>query len=171
MNLEHFANIAEIAGGIMIVGGAIFGLVQLRELKQQRLNAIASDLMQTFYSTDLSNAVSMIHELPDGVTAAELRAKGPEYERAAVLICTNFETMGLLVFEGIAPYHMVQKLAGGMIISMRRKLQYWMDELRREQSQPSWAEWFQWLAEQMESTKEEANPAYEKYRDWKANLR
>ena len=167
MTVEYLANIAEIVGAIMIVGGAVFGIVQVRELKQQRRNAIASDLMQTFYSTDLSHAVSMIHELPDGVSAAELRTKGTECERAAVLICTNFETMGLLVFENIAPYHMVQQLAGGMIVSMRRKLQRWMDELRIEQNQPSWAEWFQWLAERLEDTKEEANPAYLKYRDWK----
>ena len=163
MSIEHLANIAEIAGGIMIVGGAIFGMIQLRELKQQRTNAIASDLMKTFYSTDLSNAVSMLHELPDGASISEIRAKGPEYERAAVLVSTTFETMGLLVFEGIAPYRLVQQLAGGMIVSMWHKLQRWMEDLRVEQSQPSWAEWFQWLALQMEETKEETAPAYVKY--------
>lgn len=56
MTIEMLANFAEIAGGIMIVGGAMFGLVQLRELKQQRITAVTSDLMQTFYSTDLSQA-------------------------------------------------------------------------------------------------------------------
>lgn len=39
MTIEYLANLAEIAGGIMIVGGAIFGLVQLRELKQQEAPA------------------------------------------------------------------------------------------------------------------------------------
>lgn len=168
MTIEMLANIAEIAGGIMIVGGALFGLVQLRELKQQRVTAVTSDLMQTFYSTDLSHAVSMMHELPDGVSAEELRSLGPEYERAAVLICTNFETMGLLVFEKIASYRTVQHLAGGMITSMWRKLSVWTVELRNEQEQPSWAEWFQWLAERMAQTKNEAAPAYEKHRDWQA---
>lgn len=166
MTIELLANLAEIAGGIMIVGGAIFGLVQLRELKQQRITAVTSDLMRTFYSTDLSHAVSMMHELPDGISAKELRNMGPEYERAAVLICTNFETMGLLVFEGIASYQTVQHLAGGMITSMWRKLSIWTEELRQEQNQPSWAEWFHWLAERMEQTKNEAAPAYEKHRDW-----
>ncbi|MGD2128870.1 MAG: hypothetical protein PVJ33_05365 [Lysobacterales bacterium] len=122
--------------------------------------------MKTFYSTDLSHAVSMMHELPDGVSAIELRSKGPEYERAAVLICTNFETMGLLVFQRIAPYHIVQQLAGGMIRSMWQKLHVWTDELRSEQDQPSWAEWFQWLAERMEHTKDERRPAYVEHRDW-----
>jgi hypothetical protein len=168
VTIEMLANFAEIAGGIMIVGGAIFGLVQLRELKQQRITAVTSELMRTFYSTDLSYAVSMMHELPDGISVEELRNMGPEYERAAVLICTNFETMGLLVFERIASYRTVQDLAGGMITSMWRKLSVWTNELRLEQDQPSWAEWFQWLAERMAQTKSETVPAYEKHRDWRA---
>lgn len=168
MTIEMLANFAEIAGGIMIVGGAIFGLIQLRELKQQRITAVTSDLMRTFYSTDLSHAVSMMHDLPDGISAEELRNMGPEYERAAVLICTNFETMGLLVFEQIASYRIVQHLAGGMIISMWQKLSVWTNELRLEQDQPSWAEWFQWLAERLAQTKNETDPAYEKHRDWQA---
>lgn len=167
MTLESLANIAEIAGGIMIVGGAIFGLVQLRELKRQRTNAIASDLMRTFYSTDLSRAVSLIHSLPDGVSAEELRSRGEEYERAAVLVSTNFETMGLLVYERIATYELVEKLAGGMIVSMWTKLENWLETLREEQNQPSWAEWFQWLAQHMAESKDETAPAYKKYRDWR----
>jgi len=167
MTLETMANIAEIAGGIMIVGGAIFGLVQLRELKQQRLNSIASDLMQTFYSTDLSHAVSLVHSLPDGVSAEELRGRGEKYERAAVLVSTSFETMGLLVYQRIAPYELVEQLAGGMIVSMWRKLENWQGALRQEQNQPSWAEWFQWLAQHLATSKNESAPAYEKYRDWR----
>lgn len=167
MTLESLANIAEILGGIMILGGAIFGMVQLRELKQQRINAIASDLMRTFYSTDLSRAVSLIHSLPDGVTAEELRSRGDEYERAAVLVSTNFETMGLLVYERIATYELVEKLAGGMIVSMWTKLENWLATLREEQNQPSWAEWFQWLAQHMADSKDEAAPAYKKYSDWR----
>ena len=167
MTLETLANIAEIAGGIMIVGGAIFGLVQLRELKQQRLNAIASDLMSTFYSSELSRAVSLIHSLPDSVEPAELRSKGEEYERAAVLVCTHFETMGLLVFKRIAPYDLVEELAGGMMGTMYRKLDKWLDNIRIELDQPSWAEWFQWVAQHMSNSKGVKEPAYIKYRDWR----
>jgi hypothetical protein len=171
LTIEFLANLAEIVGAIMIVGGAIFGIVQLRELKQHRLTAVTSDLMRTFYSTDLSHAVSMMQNLPDGVSAVELRGKGSEYERAAVLICTHFETMGLLVFREIAPYQIVQQLAGGMILSMWRKLHNWTDELRREQGQPSWAEWFQWLAERLEETKQNSAPAYEIHHDWQPDSR
>ncbi|MGD8359081.1 MAG: hypothetical protein PVJ33_05370 [Lysobacterales bacterium] len=34
LTIEMLANIAEVAGGLTLIGGAVFGLVQLRELKQ-----------------------------------------------------------------------------------------------------------------------------------------
>jgi hypothetical protein len=167
VTLDTLANIAEIAGGIMIVGGAIFAMVQLRELKQQRRNAIASELMQTFNSTDLSRAVALIHTIPDNVSAADLRSRGEHYEQAAILICTHFETMGLLVYQRIAPYDLVEQLAGGMMTTMYRKLHDWLETLREEQNQSSWAEWFQWVAQQMANSKTESAPAHEKYRNWR----
>ena len=119
MTIEFLANLAEIVAAIMIIGGALFGIVQLRELKQYRLTAVTSDLMRTFYST----------------------------------------------------YQIVQQLAGGMILSMWRKLHNWTDELRREQGPPSWAEWFQWLAERPEETKQNAAPAYEVHHAWQPTSR
>jgi hypothetical protein len=49
-----------------------------------------------------------------------------------------------------------------------RKLDVWIETVRAEQSQPSWAEWFQWLAEHFQSRKNEARPAYLAYKGWRA---
>jgi hypothetical protein len=35
-----------------------------------------------------------------------------------------------------------------------------------EQSQPSWAEWFQWLAQQCERHKSHSAPAYAEHVNW-----
>ena len=122
--------------------------------------------MRTFYNPDLANAVTLIRALPDHVPAEELRAGGPELERAAVLVSMTLETMGLLVFHRITPFNLVQELAGGMIVVMARKLSSWLETVREEQAQPSWAEWFQWLAALMESSNDESTPAYVKHRHW-----
>jgi hypothetical protein len=104
--------------------------------------------------------------VPDGISAADLKAEGPEYERAAILISTTFETMGLLAFRRLAPFSLVQELAGGIIIVTWRKLSVWVETVREEQSQPSWAEWYQWLAEQLIEVKIEGKPAYMKFKGW-----
>jgi hypothetical protein len=166
MNLETLASLSQIVGTVTIVGGTVFGLIQLWELKKQRRNAVAGDLMRTFMDADLAQAITLIRALPDGVSAEELRSAGPETERAAVLICTTFETMGLLVYQRIAPFSLVMELAGGITVVMWHKLGPWLTQIRKEQSQPSWAEWFQWLAQQCERHKNPGAPAYVLHDNW-----
>lgn len=167
MTLDQAANYADIFSALAVVGGIAFGLFQLSEYRKQRRHVIAAELMRTFYSVDLADAVTLVRQLPDHCPADELRQRGPQYERAAVIVNTSFETMGLLVFRRIADYDIVEQLAGGMCVTLWRKLDVWIATIREEQAQPSWAEWFQWLAELAEPRKNTTRPAYDAYRGWK----
>ena len=159
-NLETMANIAELLGGISIVVALTFSVFQIREFKLRRRDSVAAGLMQSFYSADLAHAVSLLRPLPDGISADELREKGPQYEEAAILVTTTFETMGFLVHRGIAPFSLVEELAGGMAVVMWRKLSSWLVTVSEEQNQPSWAEWFQLLAKQLIAVEGRNKPVY-----------
>ncbi len=165
--LSTWANIAEIIGALSIVGGIVFGLIQLRYYRIQQRDAMATNLAQTFYSKDLANALALLQEVPEGVNLDELRALGPEYVHAAITVATSFETMGLLVFKRVATLDMVRDLCGGIISVQARKLRQWLLDVRRENEQPSWGEWFEWLGDQVERVKSESEPAHIKYRDWR----
>jgi len=166
MNLDTLASISQVASTVTIVGGTVFGLIQLSEYRKQRRESVAGELMRTFMSPDLADAVMILRRLPDGVSAEELRLAGAEAERAAVHLVMTFETMGLLVFERIAPFNLVENLCGGIVVVMWRKLGPWLETIRIEQAQPSWAEWFQWLAQQLERHKLQQEPAHTKHRNW-----
>jgi hypothetical protein len=166
MDLDTLASVSQIVSTATIVGGTVFGLIQLSEYRKQRRDSVAGELMRTFMSPDLADAVIALRRLPDGVSAEELRLAGPEAERAAVHLVMTFETMGLLVFERIAPFNLVEDLCGGIVVVMWRKLGPWLEAIRIEQDQPSWAEWFQWLAQQLERHKLQQVPAYTKHRKW-----
>jgi len=166
MTLEALSNLAQIIGAIAVVAGIVFGWYQVRQFQAQQRNAVVAELCRTFYSRDLARAVQLLYSLPDGISAADLRARGSEYEEAAIISNTAFETMGLLVHRRIAPFDIVVELAGGMITVTWRKVETWIATIRVEQSQPSWAEWFEWLAHQMEAEKSRATPAYIRHRDW-----
>ena len=167
MTLDQIANLAEILGAVTLISGVVFGLYQLSEFRKQRSELIALELMKTFYSPELSQAFALIRVLPDQASSEQLKSLGPEGEAAAVQICTIFETMGVLVHERIAPFALVEQLAGGMLCVMYRKLAVWLEDVRIEQQQPSWAEWFQWLAEQLTERKKDAVPAHIKHRQWR----
>jgi hypothetical protein len=166
MDLETVSLVSQIIGSVTIVGGAIFALIQFYEVRRQRHEQRAAELMQGFMDANFADAVARIRLLPDGVSAEELRNAGPEVERDAVRVCMGLETMGLMVYRRILPLELVVELAGGMSVMIWRKLGPWLVQTRMEQQQPSWAEWFQWLAQQCARHKEQRAPAYERV-DWK----
>jgi hypothetical protein len=165
--LSTWANIAEILGAGGLVFGLVFGLFQIRQYRAQQRGAIAINLAQTFYSRDLARAIALLKELPDGIGLEELRQRGDEYMEAAITVTTSFETMGLMVYKRIAPLDLVMDLAGGIITVMSRKLGRWQEEMRESQQQPSWGEWFEWLADQAAAVKHADEPAHIRFRDWK----
>ena len=165
--LSTWAAIAEIIGAGSIVTGLVVGLFQVRQFRIQQRDSAAINLAQTFYSPDLARALRLLQNVPDGISLRELRERGEEYELAAITVCTSFETMGLLAHEGIAPMRLVMDLAGGIVSTMSRKLARWQEDLRAEQQQPSWAEWFEWLSDQASRAKADGEPAHIRYRDWR----
>jgi len=168
-DLSMLANFADILSGAAVVGGAAFAVIQLREYRTQRRENAAAELVRSFYNPDFARSVRLILTLPDGCTAAELRAKGPEYEEAAILVSFAYETIGLLVFRGITPFSIVEELTGGLAVLMWRKLECWQRDVRVESAQQAWAEWFQWLAERLEARAREKQqkPAYEAFPGWR----
>lgn len=167
MSLATVANLAEIIGASTILTGVVFGWIQLRHYRIQQRDAVASSLTQTFYSRDLACAIALLQSVPDGIRLEELRAMGRSYEEAAVTVTTSFETMGILVFKRVAPLDLVVDLAGGIITTMLRKLLQFQEDLRIEQQQPSWGEWFEWLGDRVEAVKSAQQPAHIAHRDWK----
>ncbi len=92
---------------------------------------------------------------------------GRDYVEAAVTVTTSFETMGLLVYKRIATLDLVMDLCGGIITVQARKLRRWQEDVRRENNQPSWGEWFDWLGDQAERVKSPSEPAHIKFQDWR----
>jgi hypothetical protein len=167
ISLSTAANFAEIIGAGSIITGLIFGWFQLRQYRVQQRDSVASDLAQTFYNPVLADAIALVQTLPDATSLSDLREKGDEYVKAAITVTTSFETMGWLVFKRIAPFELVQDLVGGIVVTMNRKLVLVHRDLRVEQEQPSWAEWFEWLADQIGARKVKEVPAHIKYSSWK----
>jgi len=166
VSLATWANIAEIIGAGSIITALTVGWIQINHLRTQQRDAVAINLAQTFYSPDLARAITLVQEVPDGTSLEEMRALGVEYERAAITVVTSFETMGLLVFKRVAPLDLVLDLAGGIVAVMCRKLRRWQQDLREEQQQPSWGEWFEWLGDRALEAKSNSEPAHIAHRDW-----
>lgn len=166
MDLQDLGNLAQAVGAATVVGGTVFALAQFFEYKRQRQDAAIAEVMHSFIGPELSRAITRLLRMPDGVSGEQLRMEGFETEYAGVLVCMTFETLGMLVHKRIVPFPIVNELAGGITVVMWRKLGPWLVHTREKQQQPSWAEWFEWLARQCAKWKDEERPAYIKYADW-----
>src|SRR5258705_12928960 len=116
VDLDVLANVSQIIGAVAIVAGGIFAVVQLQEFREQRREAMTVELLRSFSEPAHANAVAQIQELPDAASADLLRSKGRDHERAALMIAMTYETIGLLVFHGMASFAMVQELTGGRTV-------------------------------------------------------
>ncbi len=166
ISLNDFAAYAEIIGAGSIITGLIIGGLQIRAYRSQQRDRVATNLMQTFYSPEFAKALILLHQLPDGASTEDMRQMGPQFEDAAAVVSTSFETMGLLVYKKIAQFDLVMDLTGGMVIAMYRKLEVWTREKRETQNHPAWSEWFEWLAKRIEEHSSENQPIYLRSDDW-----
>jgi hypothetical protein len=166
--LDTLASLGEFLGGMAVIGGVIFAVIQVLHYRQRRRDAAAIELMHVVLAPKFVEAFRLLGLVPDGISASQLRAKGAEYEEAALSIFLMYETIGLLVFRGVTPFHLVRELTGGAAIAMWRKLHVYYEEVREERSHERIAEWFQWLAERLEEHEAIAptQAAQQRFADW-----
>lgn len=166
--LEQVALWAEILGGLAVIGGIIFGVAQLRLFQRQRADRAAVEVMRSMLSEHFPSAYRLLNHLPDGVSVAEVREMGPEYEDAVFAIATVFETLGFMVYEGVIPLRVVRELVGGVALAMWRKVGPYAAELAESEDQARLVEWYEWLVDRLEELEDELPPgrASARFADW-----
>jgi hypothetical protein len=171
-NLANLANVAEIIGAIIVVGGLIFAVLQMRQTRQQRRELAAIELFRFFGNPKFTAAYKRILRLPEGQTAEDIQRSSPELEEAAMLISATMENIGVMTFQRIVPFMVVYNLIGASCPALWRKLAPWVENLREEQNEPAVFEWFHWLADRLEHSHSlDQDPAYVSHKEWlPANL-
>jgi hypothetical protein len=167
-DLSRLANMAEIIGAAVVIGGIFFAVVQMRQLRQQRREMAAIELFRFFGSQKFSQAYREVLRLPEGLGIAAMRAHSKEAENCAMTISTTMENIGVMMYQRIVPSALVTNLMGSSAVMLWRRLETYITEIRNDLDNPAAFEWFQWLAETLETLQDsDQAPAYELYKDWK----
>jgi len=165
--LSMIANMAEILGVMIVIGGLYFAVLQMRQIRQQRRELAAIELFRFFANPQFAEAYRTILHMPDGMSAEDIRTKRAKTEESAMLISTTMENIGVMTFQRIVPFLVVRNLLGSSVVILWHKLENWAIDLREELDSADAFEWFQWLAERLEEYEsEDAMPAYEEFRSW-----
>ena len=165
--LSTLADMAEILGVIIVIAGLGFAVLQMRHLRQQRREHAAIELFHFFGNPKFTEAYQMVLHLPDGLSADDIRTNQDDLEDAAMLISSTMENIGVMTFQRIVPFVIVNNLIGSSVIILWRKLENWAVALREELDDDAAFEWFQWLSEQLEQYQpRDPHPAYKAHKDW-----
>ncbi len=172
MNWEAVTAVSTAFTGLVILVTALVGANQLGQMRAQRRDAGAIELVRSLQDQDFSRAFTLIMALPVGISAEELRSLGHVYTDAVQTLAFRFETLGVLVYRGAVPFDIAEDLVGGAILSIWLRLRNIAEETRDVQSWAMYLEWFQWLAEQFEKRgRFEQTPAHVRHRNWSAGQR
>jgi len=163
------ANVAEIFGALLVVSGVLFGLIEVRHYRQQRQETASMEIMRAFQSHDFNRALRLVMDYEQECQRCREETIPQELQDAAMLVSTTLEAVGLMVYQRIVPFRLVQQLMGGTIQASWKVLRPHTDWLREKLCRPSIHEWFQWLAERLTENPEylDEEGAYIKYEDWK----
>ena len=149
MTLDTAASVAEILGALLVIGGFVFAVMQLQQYKLQRRAQATIEVARSFQTPEFSKALRLLLSLPEGVSAEELKKRGPEFESAAMLVSFTIETVGLMVHRRMVSMELVWELMGGVMIDAWKRLEPWTKSARKASGSGKFNEWTQWLAEQL----------------------
>ncbi len=135
-DLSRLADMAEILGALVVIGGLIFAILQMRNIRQQRRELAAIELFRFFGNAEFNRAYEKIMKMPNGLSTAEIEARHPDHEHYAMLICTTMENIGVMTFQRIVPYLVVNNLIGSSTGLLWQKLEQWVFDLREELGSP-----------------------------------
>jgi hypothetical protein len=164
------STLANVATALTVITGVAFGLIEMWRARREREERAAFTAVQALMSPEWMSSAVTVAAIPDGTGAAEIE-RDPKLLEAGLKMATIMEGIGYSVFARMVPLAVVDDLVGGTARVAWRKLQPFIEfERQRSGSQKSW-EWFQWLAEQLESHRLSRTSltegAFTVYRHWK----
>jgi hypothetical protein len=113
---------------IAVVVGVAFGLVQLRQLREQREVQAGIELLHPLQAPESAEALLLLHGLPDNLTGEELRKRLGSDFGAVLGVLGLFESLGPLVARGHVPIEMYEDFYRGVTVLCWRKLRRYIED-------------------------------------------
>jgi hypothetical protein len=166
--LQILANLGEFLGGLAVIGGVVFAVIQMRQYREGKQREIALELLRSFQTPDFAKALRAVYNMPDDLTKEGIEAYAGDDMHLVYALMTTWESLGVLVFRGEVSLDLVDDFFSGPITISWRKLKPYVFGEREQQNRETIEEWFEWLAEQL--TRRESKvppiPAHIAHKSW-----
>jgi len=166
--LQTLANLGEFLGGMAVIVGVVFAVIQMRQYKEAKQREIALELLRSFQTPDFAKALRAVYAMPENLDKEGIEAHAGDDMHLVYALTTTWESLGVLVFRGELSLSLVDDFFSGPITISWRKLKPYMLGEREEQRRDTIGEWFEWLADQLKrrETLVPPVPAHIAHRSW-----
>jgi hypothetical protein len=150
MSNEFVALIANIALTLSVIVAVIFGIAQVKTARKDRRERFTLDTLRTFQTKEFAEMLHYINRVQIPSSANEWVKWTEDDQVRFVHLTQQMEAIGLLLAEKLISIDLLDKTLGSFVSTTWEKCRVLITDLRQKNDDPHLAEYFQWMAEQIE---------------------
>jgi hypothetical protein len=164
MTNDLISMLANLALTLSFIVALIFGVAQVRAAARDRLERLTLEALRNFQTREFAEMAMYItsHDLPanrEGMMALPLSEQVTIFQ-----LSQQMEALGIMVAQQLINIDLVDKTLGSFVTTAWDKYKPMFTDMRENQPDPFLGEYFQWLAENI-NTRMKENPRQPFYRN------
>ncbi|MBD0331519.1 MAG: hypothetical protein ICV66_02580 [Chitinophagaceae bacterium] len=157
MSTEVIAVLANLALTLSLIVAIIFGIAQIRAAKRDRRERLTLEALRNFQSREFAEIILFITTAKLPQNQQDWQSWPKEDRERFIQLMQQMESLGILLADRIIDIDLVDKTLGSFVTSTWEKCRPVVLEMREKNPDPFLAEYFQWMAEQIDKRMKE-NP-------------
>jgi len=157
MSAEFITELANLALTLSLVVAVIFGIAQINASKKDRRERLTLETLRNFQSREFAEFILFITTAPFPQNQKEWLSWAADERIKFIQIGQEMESLGILLADRLIDIDLLDKTLGSFIMTAWEKFKPMILELREKNPDPYLAEYFQWMAEQIDKRMKE-NP-------------
>jgi hypothetical protein len=150
MTNELVAVVANLALTLSFIIALIFGIAQVQAASRDRRERLTLETLRNFQSREFAELIHFVTRREMPFTSKAMDALPAEERIQYIQFAQEMESVGLLVAEKLIDIDLVDKTLGSLVTMAWDKYKAAILDRREKQPDPFLAEYFQWLAEQID---------------------
>jgi hypothetical protein len=147
--VEIVTLLANIALTLTFVVGLIFGIAQIKAAERDRRERLTLETLKAFQSRDFAELIQFVNNSKFPTNQQEIDALPLNQQAMLIEYAQKMESLGILVAENFIDLDLIDKTLGSFVTTTWEKYNVVFSKLRVRD--PFIGEYFQWLAEQIET--------------------
>ena len=150
MTNDLITSIANVALTLSFIVALVFGIVQVRVSGRERRERLTVDTLRNFRSREFCELMLYVGSQPMPGNRAEMETLATSAQVSYIQFAQEMESLGILVSEGLVDIELVDKTLGSLVVTTWARYEPMIVDSRVVMPDPFLAEYFQWLAQQIE---------------------